>query len=112
MLLHGLTGASLYVWNVILSQINKDVEDQDTETPSTSFYPLIKRYPVLGKETSWLSEYSSAIVRYTLKGQPEAWQALDYVTILRSTISILINHLRLERFRSKRMMFTFKRSAG
>ncbi len=27
------------------------------------------------KETRWLSMYSSAIVRYTLKGQAEAWQA-------------------------------------
>ena len=74
LLLHGLIGACLYVWNVILKQINKEVEDQDTENPSTSFYSLIKRYPILRKETSWLSTYSSHIVRYTLKGQAEAWQ--------------------------------------
>ena len=38
LLLHGLIGACLYVWNVILKQINKEVEDQDTENSSTSFY--------------------------------------------------------------------------
>ncbi len=75
LLLHGLIGACLYVWNVILKQINKEVEDQDTENPSTSFYALIKRCPILRKETRWLSMCSSAIVRYTLKGQAEAWQA-------------------------------------
>ncbi len=37
MLLHGLIGTCLYVWNVILNQINKEVGDQDTENPSTSF---------------------------------------------------------------------------
>ena len=63
------------MWNVILKHINKEVEDQDTQNPSTSFYAFIKRYPILRKETRWLSMYSSAIVRYTLKGQAEAWQA-------------------------------------
>ena len=74
LLLHGLIGACLYVWNVILKQINNEVEDEDTQNPSTSFYSLLKRYPVLRKETRWLSTYSSAIVRYTLKGQSEAWK--------------------------------------
>ena len=75
LLLHGLIGASLYVWNVILKQINNEVKDQDTQNPSTSFYAFINRYPILRKETRWLSMYSSAIVRYPLKGQAEAWQA-------------------------------------
>ena len=75
MLLHGLVGACLFVWNVILRQVNEEVNDEDMENPSTSFFSLIKRYPSLRKETSWLSKYSSAIVRYTLKGQSEAWQA-------------------------------------
>ena len=74
LLLHGLIGACLYVWNVILKQINGEFKDKDTQNPSTSFYSLIKRYPVLRKETRWLSKYSSAIVRYTLKGQSEAWK--------------------------------------
>lgn len=47
----------------------------DTENPSLSFYWLIKRYPPLRKETDWLSKYSTNIVRYTLKGQAEAWHA-------------------------------------
>ncbi len=60
---------------MILEQINEEVKDQDTENPSTSFYSLFKRYPILRKETRWLSTYSSHIVRYTLKHQAEAWQA-------------------------------------
>ncbi len=50
-----------------LEQINEEVQDQDTENPSTSFYSLFKRYPILRKETRWLSTYSSHIVRYALK---------------------------------------------
>ena len=75
MLLHGLVGACLFVWNVILKQINSEFKHEDMENPSLSFYSLIKRYPSLRKETGWLSKYSSHIVRYTLKGQAEAWQA-------------------------------------
>ncbi len=74
-LLAGLCGACRFVWNSILEQINGEVKDKDTENPSTSFYSLINRYPILRKETGWLSKYSSAIVRYTLKHQAEAWQA-------------------------------------
>ncbi len=72
MLLHGLVGACLFVWNVILRQINREFKNEETENPSLSFYSLIKRYPSLRKETGWLSKYSSHIVRYTLKGQSEA----------------------------------------
>ncbi len=50
-----------------LEQINEEVKDHDTENPSTSCYTLFKRYPILRKETRWLSTYSSAIVRYALK---------------------------------------------
>ena len=74
-LLSGLCGACRFVWNMILEQINEEVKDQGTENPSTSFYAFIKRYPILRKETRWLSMYSSAIVRYTLKYQADAWQA-------------------------------------
>ncbi len=73
-LLAGLCGACRFVWNSILEQINGEVKDKDTENPSTSFYSLINRYPILRKETGWLSKYSSAIVRYTLKHQAEEWK--------------------------------------
>ncbi len=78
MLLHGLVGACLFVYNVILKQINTDYEESKkngTKPASVSRFSLFKRYPSLRKETSWLSKYSSTIVRYTLKGQAEAWQA-------------------------------------
>ena len=66
------------MYNVILKQINTDYEESKkngTKPASVSRFSLFKRYPSLRKETSWLSKYSSAIVRHTLKGQAEAWQA-------------------------------------
>ncbi len=80
------------MWNEILKQTNIEVEDEDPETPSTSFYWLIKRYPILRKETNWLSKYSSAIVRYTLKGQAEAWQAFFTGTCDHPTFHNKYNH--------------------
>ncbi len=77
-LLHGLIGACLFTWNVILKQVNTDYEESKkngTKPASVSFFSLNYLFTSLRKETKWLSKYSSKIVRYTLKGQADAWQA-------------------------------------
>ena len=91
-LLAGLCGACRFVWNSILEQINGEFKDKDTENPSTSFYSLIKRYPILRKETGWLSKYSSTIVRYTLKHQAEAWKEFFKGTLDHPTFHNKYNH--------------------
>ena len=76
-LLSGLCGACRFVWNVILKQINEEYQEaKETESdhPNVSRFSLINRFPALRKEVSWLSNYSSHIVRYTLFHQSDAWK--------------------------------------
>ncbi len=105
-LLAGLCGACRFVWNSILEQINGEVKDKDTENPSTSFYSLINRYPILRKETDWLSKYSSHIVRNTLSIRQRRGKnsSKEPVIILRSITSTTINPSQLQKERLRLWM--------
>ena len=77
-LLSGLCGACRFVWNVILGQVNEEYsqsKETGSDKPNVSRFSLITRYPSLRKEIGWLSKYSSAIVRFTLFNQSDAWIA-------------------------------------
>ncbi len=74
-LLSGLCGACRFVWNTFLDQTNKDYKDEHKDNPELTWPSLSRRYTSFRPTISWLNQYSSNIVRYTLKHQAEAWQA-------------------------------------
>ncbi len=74
-LLSGLCGACRFVWNTFLDQINRDYKDEHKDNPELTWPSLSSRYTSFRPTISWLNQYSSNIVRNTLKHQAEAWQA-------------------------------------
>ena len=75
--LDGLAGACRYVWNRVRAEIEEEYREgkEAEEKPSLSHFSLFKRFTALRREVDWLPEYASAIVRYTLKYQADAWTA-------------------------------------
>ena len=71
-----LCGANHWVWNEILSRymaLYRAAKKSGEKPPSCSFFSLGKQFTILRRETQWLQELSSPIVRHTLKHQADAW---------------------------------------
>ena len=71
-----LCGACHWVWNETLAsykELYEIAKKNGEKLPSCSFFSLGKQFTALRRETLWLQELSSLIVRYTLKHQADAW---------------------------------------
>ncbi len=72
--LAGLAGACRFVWNTFLDQSNRDYKDEHKDNPELTWPSLSRKYTSFRPTISWLNQYSSNIVRNTLKHQAQAWK--------------------------------------
>jgi len=79
----GIIGACRFVWNNILNQCQESYQqakEAGEKTSSVSFFTLGKAFTKLRTSTPWLQDYSFTLVRYSLKGQADAWKKFFHGT--------------------------------
>ena len=71
-----LCGACHWVWNQTLARyiaLYESAKKSGEKLPSCSAFSLYKQFTILRRETPWLQELPSHVVRHTLKYQADAW---------------------------------------